>query len=323
MALAALFRPAVRDPWATGSSGPIDVVDPGNTYVDVGWPPNGPPPPRGIFNWVLNYCFNGVRFLCRRGICDWSVAENYMLGDITLGSDGSLYQSQIDNNAGTDPTIGGNVSWDTLNNYISVSQFTSMLNAALASYLTISSFASIISAYITTTAVNTLLGQYVKTTTLTATLSSYLTTASAAATYATLTQLALKAPTLSPSFTGDPQAPTPVTGDRSKAIATTQFVGAVAQVIAQAVAAPGASFGTRGWRQNADGSIDQWDTIANGDQGPTPVVFPIAFPNQCFGVTPSCVNVQGTLNTQNVSRTGCTLTNGAAGSSTYYVARGV
>jgi hypothetical protein len=55
------------------------------------------------------------------------------------------------------------------------------------------------------------------------------------------TQDALKAPLASPTFTGDPKAPTPTAGDNDTSIATTAFVGTAvtnAAVPAPAVAAP-------------------------------------------------------------------------------------
>jgi hypothetical protein len=54
--------------------------------------------------------------------------------------------------------------------------------------------------------------------------STYLSQANASTTYGTIANLALKAPIDSPTFTGDPKAPTPTAGDNDTSIATTAFV---------------------------------------------------------------------------------------------------
>lgn len=65
-------------------------------------------------------------------------------------------------------------------------------------------------------------------TTVTNSIATKLSIATAASTYGTIENLNLKAPIESPTFTGDPKAPTPLTSDNDTSIATTAFVKAQA-----------------------------------------------------------------------------------------------
>lgn len=77
----------------------------------------------------------------------------------------------------------------------------------------------------------------------------------------------------SPSFTGVPTAPTAAAGTATSQIATTAFVN------------QGSSISGNGWRQNSDGTIEQWGTFAwTANGGDIAVSFPRTFPNAVFSV---------------------------------------
>jgi hypothetical protein len=66
-------------------------------------------------NWILNYCTNSIRYLCRRGIGDYEPGETYTLNDIVRGDDSCLYQSltreNVGNIPGASPATWGRVSF--------------------------------------------------------------------------------------------------------------------------------------------------------------------------------------------------------------------
>lgn len=95
-------KPTVRQAWAETATG-TDIQDPGNTFAAAGWP-IGQKPPRQYMNWVLNYCFEGIRYLCQSGVVDWDVAETYPVGSVARGPDGILYRSIAANNVGHTPS---------------------------------------------------------------------------------------------------------------------------------------------------------------------------------------------------------------------------
>lgn len=98
-----VVKPPVRPVWAQ-SALTTDIVDPGNEFVAAGFPRSAVPPVRQVLNWVLNYCTNAVRYLCRRGIADFDPAETYALHDVVRGDDNCLYQSLGDDNVGNVPS---------------------------------------------------------------------------------------------------------------------------------------------------------------------------------------------------------------------------
>jgi len=80
-------------------------------------------------------------------------------------------------------------------------------------------------------------------------LSPYLLSSTAASTYQTLSGMSSYAPLSSPTFTGDPKAPTPATGDNDTSIATTAFVKAQGYLTTSAAAS------TYYLKSNPDGFI--------------------------------------------------------------------
>ena len=75
-------KPPVRDAW--GDQAPAGaLVDPDVAqagYVAAGWPLSQQPPARQYWNFVLNYCMNGIRYLCQNGMAAWDASETYPLG---------------------------------------------------------------------------------------------------------------------------------------------------------------------------------------------------------------------------------------------------
>lgn len=103
----AITKPAVLPPWAESG----DKVQPSNAEIEAGWPSSAVPPSRQRFNWALNYCMNGVRYLTRRGIPDWDSDEAYAIGDRVIGPTGQSYQALT---ANTNKTPASNPSdWAT------------------------------------------------------------------------------------------------------------------------------------------------------------------------------------------------------------------
>ncbi|MBU0601142.1 MAG: hypothetical protein KKD25_01925 [Gammaproteobacteria bacterium] len=103
----AITKPEVLPPWADSG----DKVQPSNAEIETGWPSSAVPPSRQRFNWALNYCMNGVRYLTRRGIPDWDSDETYATGDRVIGPTGQTYQALT---ANTNKTPASNPSdWAT------------------------------------------------------------------------------------------------------------------------------------------------------------------------------------------------------------------
>ncbi len=101
-------KPAVRSSWGLTATG-ADLTDPGDTYASKGWQ-LGVKPPRQYFNWVLNYTFAAVRYLCQQGISDWDLTENYVTNAIVQGSDNRLYQA-LQASTGVNPVGGSPGFW--------------------------------------------------------------------------------------------------------------------------------------------------------------------------------------------------------------------
>jgi hypothetical protein len=111
----AIVKPQVRRPWAE-SAVSTEIVDPGESFVANGFQRSAIPPPRQFLNWVLNYCMNGLRYLCRRGICDYDPAETYSPNDIVRGDDNCVYQSLTRENKGNTPSVSS-ANWGCLRLY--------------------------------------------------------------------------------------------------------------------------------------------------------------------------------------------------------------
>jgi hypothetical protein len=95
-------KPAVRHAWGETAGG-TNLVDPGDSYAEAGWPLSSTPPPRQYFNWAQNYVFAAVRYFCQAGVPDYDASENYRVNSIVRGPDGLVYQSKVANNIGNAP----------------------------------------------------------------------------------------------------------------------------------------------------------------------------------------------------------------------------
>lgn len=99
----ALTRPLVVPAWADAG----DKAAPTNSEIEAGWPLTTIPPSRQRFNWAMHQMHNGVRYLTRRGLADWSSEEAYKVGDRCLAANGMTYRCLADHTnvvPGTDAT---------------------------------------------------------------------------------------------------------------------------------------------------------------------------------------------------------------------------
>lgn len=131
----------------------------------------------------------------------------------------------------------------------------------------------------------------------------------------------------SPTFTGDPKAPTPAAGDNDTSIATTAFVVAAIAALSlgnasQRTVGSGAnqlpdmssftsSLGDAGWEKLPSGKIKQWGKIAAATADTRyPVTFPVPFPSAIyniqatFGYTGAFVNIAVVPEATNPTLTG-------------------
>lgn len=208
--MAGLTKPTVRLPWASAAAS-SSIVDPDTItpgYAATGYPLSTQPPARQFWNWVLNYCMNGVRYFSQRGVPDWDTAETYYIGAVVQGTDGVVRQSLTNNNIGNPPPtssanwggLSGYALTGTLNGYVTATQLATALSnyptnttlsQTLANYATEAQLASSqqtaigtsenytnasLQGYVSNGTLASTLGSYVKTTALNTALGSYLTT---------------------------------------------------------------------------------------------------------------------------------------------------
>jgi hypothetical protein len=333
MSVLVYSQPAVRNAWADTAVPTTDIVDPGNAIVTEGWLQSSTPPARQYFNWVLNWSASAVRFFMQNGIAGWNESETYASGAVT-NYGGFLLQSAIANNSGNFPLdssqLSLNASWAPLNGYAYYSPDTSVTSNIhnLINYVTNSSLASTLGGYVTTTSLASQLANYVTNSSLASTLSSYLTIASAAATYVTTSSLAstlsiyltqasaasIYAPLIGPLFSGNPRAPTAASGTNTTQIATTAFAHGTFN----------GDISNNGYAILPSGMIIQYGQVFGGSGAPQLVSFPLAFPTNCMSITATSTPSNGTIAVSNpfTSNTGFTLTNGAAGDNTCWIAIG-
>ena len=108
-----------------------------------------------------------------------------------------------------------------------------------------------------------------------------------------------KAPLNSPTFTGDPKAPTPLSTDNDTSIATTAWAKLGFAFL----------FASPGYIKFPDwlgGWIVEWGISVSGAGGDTSVSFPLAFPNNVFPVL--CTPTNGGGSTPNFASVGVTST---------------
>lgn len=69
-------KPSDLPAWAESG----DKVQPSNAEIQTGWPLSTVPPSRQRFNWLLNWLATGVRYFMQRGIPEWDITEEYPAG---------------------------------------------------------------------------------------------------------------------------------------------------------------------------------------------------------------------------------------------------
>lgn len=102
-------KPAVRSAWGQTATS-ADLQDPGNSYASAGWQ-IGIKPPRQYENWVINYMFSGIRYLCQQGIPNWDPSETYASAACVVSPEGYVYRA-VTNNTGQNPDTTFGTQWD-------------------------------------------------------------------------------------------------------------------------------------------------------------------------------------------------------------------
>jgi hypothetical protein len=309
----AITKPAVRQSWANVAIPVTDIVDPGDAYVAAGWVESSTPPSRQFFNWLLNYASNGVRYFSRRGVADYDAAETYQIGDIVIGDLGILMQSLTAGQIGNLPSTS-TVNWAPLKNYPNATQVGALITTALASYETTAALTTTLASYVTNAVLGATLAAYVTNTSLASTLSAYATNAA----------LALKANAANAVLTGVPVAPTATVGTNTAQLATTAFCqGSLA--VAEAYA--NGTFGSNAngfFMKLPGGMIVQfgYNAVAGGTTATQ--VFPIDFPGSCGSINLTPAGANATLHTSvpSASNHQFSITNGASGTGTNWMAMG-
>lgn len=110
-----LTQPPVKPVWAETATNPTDIVAPTDGYIQTGWPLSATPPSRQRFNWILNFLSGGMRYIMRRGVCDWAATETYELHDIVRGANFLLYRSRVATNLNFTPASNPS-KWERFGN---------------------------------------------------------------------------------------------------------------------------------------------------------------------------------------------------------------
>lgn len=100
-------RRYVEQDWA--ESNPSGVVAPDTGTQTAGY--GAVKPPYQEHNWLFQLMTNMLQYMEQNGIIPWKLEVNYSLKSLTFGSDGVVYQSQVENNQGTDPTTDSGANW--------------------------------------------------------------------------------------------------------------------------------------------------------------------------------------------------------------------
>lgn len=329
-----IVKPQVRPAWADSAVLTTDIVDPDTQttgFVAAGWKLSAVPPARQYFNWVLNYCMNGIRYFSRRGIVDWDPAETYSANDIVRGNNNIVYQSLQSSNTGNAPSsspafwgglagyaltgqLGGFVTQAQLATALSAYTTTVGLSQLLTNYVTNATFAATIANYYTAAQVNGILGNYWTISQVQQQLANYTTLAtlnSTIANYATLSYL-------NGNFYTAAQVNSLLSGYVTAAFLPANYFNQT-QVNALIAGAKGtASAAQNGWAQLPTGIIIQWG-ISQGQAGSpgATVPFPRAFPTACFNVVPTSFGQNATTTVLSFNANSFQLINGVNGDSTW------
>jgi hypothetical protein len=77
--------------WAESAASPGDISANGGDIAD-GWASGATPPSRQRFNWVLNQCHRGIRYLFNKGIVEYDAGEAHPVNAFVEYS-GEIYKS--------------------------------------------------------------------------------------------------------------------------------------------------------------------------------------------------------------------------------------
>lgn len=98
-------KPDLLPVWAeTG-----DKIQPTNPELANGWPASATPPSRQRFNFVLNWAWQGIRYLFQRSVADWATDEDYPAGAHVRAPNGKTYRASV-SNTGKEPSVSP-VEW--------------------------------------------------------------------------------------------------------------------------------------------------------------------------------------------------------------------
>ncbi|TXG97760.1 MAG: tail fiber protein [Nevskiaceae bacterium] len=97
-------KPATAPVWGESNTTAADMVRPTDDQIKAGWPLSNLPPARQRFNWLINWVFQGTKYLFQRGVADWSADEFYRVGSRVIGDDGRTYVSLQAGNTGHQPS---------------------------------------------------------------------------------------------------------------------------------------------------------------------------------------------------------------------------
>ena len=101
-----IMKPNIPTIWAaTGNT-----TAPTLSQQTVGWNA-GTPPNSYFFNYKFNQYDDFLEHINQQGICVWDSLTTYFMSSIAKGSNGALYQSQVDNNLNHDPTTDSGANW--------------------------------------------------------------------------------------------------------------------------------------------------------------------------------------------------------------------
>jgi len=95
----------LQEIWGRTNTTEADMVEPSDGEKAVGWPLSATPPSRQRFNWILNWLFNAVMWLCRVGVPPWRDDKVYMAGDM-VHVNGYVYRCRFDDTL-YDPLANG------------------------------------------------------------------------------------------------------------------------------------------------------------------------------------------------------------------------
>lgn len=99
-------KPNIPTIWAaTGNT-----TAPTLSQQTVGWN-SGTPPNSYFFNYKFNQYDDFLEHINQQGICVWDSLTTYFTSSLAKGSNGAIYQSQIDNNLNHDPTTDSGANW--------------------------------------------------------------------------------------------------------------------------------------------------------------------------------------------------------------------